>query len=267
MALRDPVTQRGSRLVGSRIPVPLVTGGTAEYVDLDVAATAPPLHEVVEAVEGFLPWYGSAHRGSGYRSIVATRTYEAAREVVRDFLNAPADHVVIFTRNTTDSINLLASALPSGTAVITFDGEHHANLLPWRLTEVRHLPCPPEPSLVAPMVEREVSEIRSEDPERPVLVAVTAASNVTGEIWPVKEIAAAAHTAGARVFVDAAQAAPHIPLDLLDLGVDYLAFSGHKLYAPFGSGALIGAADRLERSDPYLRGGGAVRFVTMDDVV
>jgi len=169
---------------------------------------------------------------------------------VAEFLGARAGDEVIFTRNTTDALNLLARALPAGTTTVVFDGEHHANLLPW--PSVRRLPAPAGPDAAVETLAAALAGLSG-----PVLVAVTGASNVTGEIWPVRRLADVAHAYGARVVVDAAQLAPHVPIDLHELGADYLALSGHKLYAPFGSGVLAGRRDWLDAAEPYLRGGGA----------
>jgi selenocysteine lyase/cysteine desulfurase len=219
-------------------------------------------------VDEFLPWYGSVHRGAGFRSVVSTGAYEEARGVVREFIGARPGDAVLFTRNTTDSINLLARALPVGTRVVGFDAEHHADMLPWRLGRIRHVPTPDDRAEVPDVLSRVLSEERRlAGITGPLLVAVTGASNVTGDIWPIREIAAVAKRHGARIFVDAAQLAPHAPIDMTAAGVDYLAFSGHKLYAPFGTGVLVGRADWLEAAAPYLRGGGAVEFVTLDDAL
>ena len=253
------------RLVGSETEVPLVTGETTRYVNLDYAASAPALVAVHDAVEELLGWYSSVHRGAGFKSRAATAAYEGARESIRRFVNARDDDAVIITRNTTDSINLLAGTLPAGTHVVAFAGEHHANLLPWRRIGVRYLPVPETP---AEMLEALAETLRDlphcDDPH---LVAVTGASNVTGEIWPLAQIAEIAHAHDARLLVDAAQLAPHAPIDMARDGIDYLAFSGHKLYAPYGAGALIGKRDWLGAGAPFLRGGGAVKIVTLDDTV
>ncbi|HEX2883358.1 MAG TPA: aminotransferase class V-fold PLP-dependent enzyme, partial [Candidatus Limnocylindria bacterium] len=134
------------RLVGSDVEVPLVTGGTRRYVNLDYAASAPSLLAVHDAVEELLDWYSSVHRGAGFKSRVATTAYEGARESIRRFVNARNDDAVIITRNTTDSINLLAGTLPEGTHVVCFAGEHHANLLPWKRIGVTYLPVPETPA-------------------------------------------------------------------------------------------------------------------------
>jgi selenocysteine lyase/cysteine desulfurase len=253
------------RLVGADTKVPLVTGGARRYVNLDYAASAPALQRVHDAVEELLGWYSSVHRGAGFKSRVATTAYEGARESIRRFVNARDDDAVIITRNTTDSINLLAGTLPEGTHVVCFAGEHHANLLPWKRIGVRYLPVPETPAEMLSVLEETLRGLpRCEDPH---LVAVTGASNVTGEIWPVADIARVAHDNGARLLVDAAQLAPHSPIDMARDGIDFLALSGHKLYAPYGAGALVGERDWLSAGDPFLRGGGAVKLVTVDDTV
>lgn len=252
------------RLAGDGVMVPLVTGELRPYRNFDYAASAPPLQAVADAIVAMTPWYSSVHRGAGFKSRVSTAAYEGAREVVREFVNAPANHEVVITRNTTDSMNLLASALPEGARVITFLNEHHANLLPWRRFRVTHLPVPPGPDeLLASLKDA----LRSGPPAAATLVAVSGASNVTGELWPIARIATLAHEFGARVLVDAAQLAPHARLDMIALDVDYLALSGHKLYAPYGAGILVGRADWLEARAPFLRGGGAVDLVTSDSVL
>jgi selenocysteine lyase/cysteine desulfurase len=267
-ATQEPASVHGSealRLVGADVEVPLVTGESTPYVNLDYAASAPALHAVHDAVEELLGWYSSVHRGAGFKSRASTAAYEGARESIRRFVNARDDHAVIITRNTTDSINLLAGTLPEGTHVVAFAGEHHANLLPWKRIGVRYLPVPESPAEALESLRATLEELpQCEDPH---LVAVTGASNVTGEIWPLAEIAHIAHENGARLLVDAAQLAPHAPIDMQRDGIDFLALSGHKLYAPYGAGALIGQRDWLSAGDPFLRGGGAVKLVTITDTV
>ncbi|MEO5986418.1 MAG: aminotransferase class V-fold PLP-dependent enzyme [Candidatus Limnocylindria bacterium] len=266
-ATREP-SLHGSdlvRLVGADTSVPLVTGETRRYINLDYGASAPALQIVHDAVEELLGWYSSVHRGAGFKSRASTAAYEGARESIHRFVNARDDDAVIITRNTTDSINLMAGVLPEGTHVVCFAGEHHANLLPWKRIGVRYLPVPESP---AEMLETLAATLRDlphcGDPH---LVAITGASNVTGEIWPVADVARVAHEHGARLLVDAAQLAPHAPIDMAGDGIDYLALSGHKLYAPYGAGALIGERDWLSAGDPFLRGGGAVKLVTTDETV
>jgi selenocysteine lyase/cysteine desulfurase len=253
------------RLVGADVEVPILPRGSTRYVNLDYAASAPALQAVHDAVEELLGWYSSVHRGAGFKSRASTAAYEGARESIRRFVNARPDDAVIITRNTTDSINLLAGTLPPGTHVVAFAGEHHANLLPWKRIGVRYLPVPESPAAALESLATTLADLPGcEDPH---LVAVTGASNVTGEIWPLAEIARVAHDNGARLLVDAAQLAPHAPIDMGRDDIDFLALSGHKLYAPYGAGALIGKRDWLSSGDPFLRGGGAVKLVTIDETL
>ncbi|GAA4246927.1 aminotransferase class V-fold PLP-dependent enzyme [Dactylosporangium darangshiense] len=241
--------------------VKLRDGRSVDFANLDIAATAPCLRVVADAVADLLPYYGSVHRGAGALSQRCTREYELARESVADALGHGPGETVIFTRNTTDAFNLLARALPADTTVVTFDAEHHANLLPWRDTARLAAPRTPDEAVAA--LEEHLRSTRG----RSVLVSVTAASNVTGEVFPVGRLAEVAHRHGARIAVDAAQLAPHAPGALAGLGADYVAFSGHKLYAPFGAGVLAGRSDWLEAAEPYLAGGGASAHVADDGAV
>jgi selenocysteine lyase/cysteine desulfurase len=238
---------------GADLQVPLVTGERVRYANLDLAASAPALRAVAEHVTELLPYSASVHRGAGYASRVCTAVLEQARGTIADFLGARAGDVVVFTRNTTDALNLLAGCVPGG--VLTLDVEHHANLLPWR--RGRHRVLPAGPTLADTLADLEAALAA----EPTALVAVTGASNVTGEALPLARIAELAHAAGARLLVDAAQLAPHRRIDLAATGIDYLALSGHKLYAPFGTGVLVGRRDWLDAGEPYLAGGGATRRV------
>jgi selenocysteine lyase/cysteine desulfurase len=245
-------------VVGADLPVPLVDGRTVRYANLDYAASAPALQHVADHVAQVLPYYSSVHRGAGFASQVSTALYESARTTIADFVGARPDDVVIVTRNTTDALNLLAHSVPDGGDVVFLDAEHHANLLPWRGRAHR---CVPVSHSLAGTVEKLADALR----ERPTaLVAVTGSSNVTGEILPIARIAAIAHAHGARIVVDAAQLAPHRRIDIDALDIDYVALSGHKLYAPFGAGVLIGRRDWLDAAPPYLAGGGAVQEVGED---
>ncbi|MFE9855900.1 aminotransferase class V-fold PLP-dependent enzyme [Streptomyces sp. NPDC005780] len=245
-------------VLGKDVTVPLVTGGEVTYAALDYAASAPALQRVWDDVAAYAPYYGSVHRGAGYLSQLSTDLFESSRVTVAEFLGCRADDQVVFTRSTTDSLNLLAAALPADCQVFVFETEHHASLLPWRDARVTYLNAPRTPDQAVETLERALA---GRDPYGPALVCVTGASNVTGELWPVKELAAAAHAHGARIVLDAAQLAPHHPVDIAELDVDWVAFSGHKLYAPFGSGVLAGRSDWLTAAEPYLAGGGASRQV------
>lgn len=258
-------------VLGKDVTVPLVTGGEVTYAALDYAASAPALQRVWDDVAAYAPYYGSVHRGAGYLSQLSTDLFESSRVTVAEFLGCRAEDQVIFTRSTTDSLNLLAAAVPADCQVFVFETEHHASLLPWRDARVTYLNAPRTPAQAVATLERALadrdpspsSQLRSTrgGPIGPALVCVTGASNVTGELWPVKELAAAAHAHGARIVLDAAQLAPHHPVDISELDVDWVAFSGHKLYAPFGSGVLAGRSDWLRDAEPYLAGGGASRKV------
>jgi selenocysteine lyase/cysteine desulfurase len=252
------MSDRPPPMLGEDAEVACVDGRRLRYANLDHAASTPVMAEVWATAEEFMPWYSSVHRGSGYKSQVATAAFEGARGDVACFVGArPADDVV-FVRNTTEAINLLAASLPAGTRVLSSPVEHHANMLPWRRHDVRLLPFPRSAEDLLDACERALRA------ERIDLVAVTGASNVTGEVWPVEELATLAHRYDAKLFVDAAQLAPHRRIDMTRSGIDLLAFSGHKLYAPLGAGALVG---RLGDGEPLLAGGGAIRLVTVDDVI
>jgi selenocysteine lyase/cysteine desulfurase len=243
-------------VTGAGLLVPLVRGGEARYANLDYAASAPALAAVTDQVGALLPLYASVHRGAGYTSQVCTAAYEAARQVVAEFAGARGDDAVIFTRNTTDAVNLLASAVPGG--VVHLDIEHHANLLPWQRSGSARV------VLAQPTVAATLDAVAAELTRSPAaLLAITGASNVTGEVLPLSSFASVAHARGARLAVDGAQLVPHRRVSLQDAGIDYLAFSGHKMYAPFGAGVLIGRRDWLDAAPPYLAGGGAVRDVAL----
>ncbi|MBL0887611.1 aminotransferase class V-fold PLP-dependent enzyme [Myceligenerans indicum] len=257
-------------VVGHDTLVPLVDGRQVAYSNLDVAASAPALESVAERVAETLPLYASVHRGAGYLSQVSTALYEASRRAIGEFVGARDDDLTLVTRNTTDSLNLLAGCVPTdpdtGAAgrVLVLDVEHHANLLPWqRDTDATVLTGAASVAGTLAQVRDELAAAVAEN--RPyALLAVTGASNVTGESLPLAELVATAHEHGARIVLDGAQLVPHRRISLADTGVDYLAFSGHKTYAPYGAGALVGRRDWLDAGTPYLAGGGAVRRVRAD---
>ncbi len=262
-----PTDGRGgglARLVGWGQLVPCVDGVERPAVELDQAASTQAHPAAAARVDAFIPWYSSVHRGAGFRSRRATAAYERARQAVLAFAGREPDgpDVAILCRNTTEAINHLAYRLrldPTA-VVVTTVVEHHANLLPWgRVAERRYVECSTEGTFT-------LDDVRSalDRGPRPALLAVTGASNVTGWLPPLDQIIEMAHERGVRVVVDAAQLAPHRPLPA---SADFLAFSGHKLYAPYGSGALIGPRSLFEEGDPFLAGGGAVDLVGLDEVV
>ncbi len=256
---RIPVT-----LVGDDLNVPCVDGQTRRYLNLDAAASTNALPAVADRVHDFLPWYSSVHRGAGYKSQRATDAYETAREAALRFAGRSPEggDVAIICRNTTEAINHLAyrMRLAPGDVVATTVVEHHANLLPWaRLCERRYVDCGPDGTFAVDAVE---AALDAGPPPR--LLAVTGASNVTGWLPPLDAVIECAHARGVSVLVDAAQLAPHRPLPA---AADFVAWSGHKMYAPFGAGVLVGPRSAFVDGDPFLAGGGAVDLVDLDEVV
>jgi selenocysteine lyase/cysteine desulfurase len=258
-----PPPAPAARLVGAGLPVPCVDGIERPYLDLDAAASTSALDVVAERVAEFLPWYSSVHRGAGYKSQVATAAYERAREQVLAFAGrAGSDDVAIICRNTTEAINHLAYRLrlDRDDVVATTVAEHHANLLPWaRTATCRFVECEPDGTIGLAAFRAALDAA-----PRPRLLAVTGASNVTGWQPPLDDVIATAHERGVPVLVDAAQLAPHRPLPE---GADFVAFSGHKMYAPYGAGALIGPRRAFSDGDPFLVGGGAVDLVDLHETV
>src|ERR1700680_331884 len=250
------------RLVGSDLEVPLAGGELRRYANLDFAASTPALEPVVDTVMSFLPWYSSVHRGAGFASQVSTRAFEAARQAVATFVGARSSDEVIFVRNATEALNLLAHCLVlrPDQVVLSTAVEHHANMLPWRrAAKVVYLDPPPSPDALIEAVRHAL-----EDRRRPVgVVSITGASNVTGEVFPITEVARLAHEHGALVAVDAAQLAPHRAIDMVASDLDGVASSGHKMYAPFGAGVLVAPSAVLQNAEPFLAGGGAVSYVTL----
>jgi selenocysteine lyase/cysteine desulfurase len=257
-------------VVGADEVVPLIGGRSVRYSNLDNAATTPPLRSVVETIERFLPFASSVHRGTGFKSRLSTAAYEQAREIIASFVGADAERdVVVFTKNTTEAINRMARAMdvPSDAIVLTTVLEHHSNLLPWRQrATVVHVRAESDGALDEEDFDAKLRRYG----RRIALVAVTGASNVTGTMPPVHRLAEKVHAVGGRILVDAAQLAGHRHIDMRphdDPGhLDAIAMSAHKIYAPYGSGAIV--ADRaMFGPHPDERGGGTVDAVTLDDVV
>lgn len=257
--------------VGLDVKVPLLDGSQREYVNFDNAASTPPLLHVKNVVDAFMTYYSSVHRGTGFKSQLSTHLYEAARHQVLAFVGAdPGEHVCIFVKNTTEAVNKLARRFPypaGRDVVLVSTMEHHSNDLPYRaVAKVVHVAVTPDGYLDEADFDSKLEQYR----DRLALVAITGASNVTGIINPVHRLAEKAHRVGAQVAVDCAQLAPHRQVNLLSLEdpahFDYVMISAHKMYAPFGTGALIGRRDTFERGEPDLRGGGEVEIVTTEHV-
>ncbi len=252
------------------MPVPVLGGGTVTGINFDNAASTPPLKRVRDAVTAFSEMYSSVHRGTGYKSRMATEAYEQARERVAEFLHVDEQsQVVIFVKGTTDALNRIAAeqARLDGRHVLVTEMEHHADLLPWRHRS-GHLMVglTPDGHIDLHAIEQALRESAG----KIGLVAISGASNVTGFITPIHEVAELAHRHGALVSVDAAQLAPHRGIDIRranDPGhLDFVSFSGHKMYAPYGAGVLVAPRDFFAGA-PEVMGGGAIRIVTWDDTV
>lgn len=259
-----------TQIVGIEREVPVLDGTTSKYIYLDNAASTPALQAVLDTVNEFLPWYSSVHRGSGFKSLLSTQAYDQAREIAGDFVGGTPDaHTVIFVKNTTEAINLLANrvAFSEDDIVITSVMEHHSNDLPWRpRAEVKYLDIHADGSLVLDQLE----ELLQRYEGRVRLVATTGASNVSGCLPPIYDMAEIAHRYGAQILVDAAQLAPHRAIRIGVPGsprsLDFLVYSAHKMYAPFGTGVLVGPRDFFAEGTPALRGGGTIDIVTLDEV-
>ena len=235
-------------------------------VYLDSAATSQKPRPVLEAVERFYREYNAnVHRGIYEIGERATAEYERARAEVARFINAPDPHEVVFTRNATEAINLVAYAwgrrnVRRGDAIVLTEMEHHSNLVPWQLlvqeadADLEFVPITDQGTL-----RLDVLDVLLRIPPR--LVAFTHVSNTLGTINPVREIVDRAHAAGALVLVDGAQAVPHLPVDVQALGADFYVFSGHKMLGPTGSGALWARRELLEAMPPFLAGGEMIREV------
>ncbi len=238
-------------------------------VYLDNAATTQKPRAVVEAIaDEYYSVNANVHRGVHYLSQQATDLHEAARETVRAFINARTTAEVIFTRGTTESLNLVAYAygeafLHEGDEVIVSVMEHHSDIVPWQLLRDRKGIV----LKVIPMTDEGVLDLEAYEAlftERTRLVCVAQVSNVLGTVNPVSEMAATAHAHGAHILVDGAQSVPHFKVDVQELGCDFLVFSGHKVYGPTGIGVLYGREELLEKMPPYQGGGEMIARVTFE---
>lgn len=244
-----------------------VYGKPLIYLD-NGATTQKPLCVVDAMREEYLNVNANVHRGVHWMSQQATDLHEAARETVRKFINACSTTEIVFTRGTTESLNLVASSfvegcMKEGDEVIVSTMEHHSNIVPWQLQEQRKgivlkvIPMTDEGELLLEEYEKLFTE-------RTKLVSVTQVSNVLGTVNPVKEMIRIAHEHGVPVVVDGAQSVPHFAVDVQDLDCDFLAFSGHKVYGPTGVGVLYGKEEWLDRLPPYQGGGEMIERVSFE---
>ena len=249
---------------------PLLANMDVAY--LDSAATAQRPQCVLDAEEKFYTTCNANPlRGLYPLSIAATDAYEDGREAVGKFLNAGSAKEIIFTRNTTEGLNLVAysyglSNVKAGDEVLVSIMEHHSNLLPWQMVcrqtgaKLRFIECELDGSV-------DLNKVESLINRRTKIVAMTQVSNVLGRENPIRQVAELAHRVGAVMVVDGAQSTPHMPVDVQALGADFLAFSGHKVYGPMGIGALYGREELLEQMPPFLTGGEMIESVTREGAV
>ncbi len=239
---------------------------------LDNGATTQKPRQVVEAItDEYYSVNANVHRGVHFLSQQATELHEASRETVRRFLNARSANEIVFTRGTTESVNLFVSSfgeefMQEGDEVILSVMEHHSNIVPWQLLAARKGIA----LKVIPMNERGellFDEYEKLFSDRTKVVSVTHVSNVLGTVNPVRRMIAVAHARGVPVLVDGAQSVPHLSVDVQDLDVDFFAFSGHKIYGPTGVGVLYGKEEWLDRLPPYQGGGEMIQSVTFEKTV
>jgi cysteine desulfurase/selenocysteine lyase len=259
------------QVVGVDEKVPLIDGSERRYVYFDNAASTPTFLNIQQKVDEFNKWYSNVHRGTGFKSQLSSWVFEEARAVIADFVRADATASVIFCKNTTEAINKLAGRFQCPAAgeekpiILTSIMEHHSNELPWRkVGRVIHVGLNPDGTVNQDDLYRKLDQHRGQVQ----LVAITAASNVTGYVNPVHEYAQKAHEAGAQIVVDAAQMGAHRPIDVKpnnDPGhIDYLAFSAHKMYAPYGIGVLVTQKNIFKVGSPEYVGGGTVDIVSLE---
>ncbi|MCZ6509166.1 MAG: cysteine desulfurase [Alphaproteobacteria bacterium] len=258
-------------VVGVRADFPILTRTMRgkPLVFLDSAASAQKPRQVIDAMHDvYEREYANVHRGLYEISEAVTARYEGVRETIRGFINAAHTHEIIFTRNATESINLVAASygrafLEEGDEVIISELEHHSNIVPWQMLRdekgvvLRVAPISDDGELV-------MSEFEKLLGSRTKLVALAHMSNVLGTILPVAEITRLAHAAGAKVLLDGCQSVTHMPVDVREIGCDFYVFSGHKLYGPSGIGVLYAREDLLEAMPPYMGGGDMIASVTFE---
>ena len=259
-------------VVGADSCVP-VQGKMIPHINFDNAATTPPLKSVLQEMADFAPNYASVHRGSGYKSRLTSQFYEQTRTEVLNFVNGDRrQDLCIFVRNATEGINILAHCLSQTEKqkkiILSSQMEHHSNDLPWRkYFQVVYVQTDPAGRLDLNDLQSKLQKYRGQIR----LVAVTGASNVTGYVNPIHKIAELAHHYETKIFIDGAQLIPHCPLDMKPAHsqrhIDYLAFSAHKMYAPYGTGVLIGPKKSFSAGEPDHVGGGTVNIVTSKLIV
>lgn len=269
---QDCLVGFGAEKIRADFPALQLTVHGKPLVYLDNAATTHKPQAVVDALTRYYTEENSnVHRGVHFLSQVATQAYDGGRTRVRRFLNAARDHEIVFTRGTTDGINLVAHSfgrkhLRAGDEVIISGMEHHSNIVPWQMVcdekhaSLKVIPITDAGELCLDEYERMLGD-------RTKLVSVVHVSNALGTVNPVREMIALAHRRGIPVLLDGAQSSPHMPVDVQDLDCDFYAFSGHKLFGPTGIGVLYGKAELLEAMPPYQGGGDMISAVTFEKTI
>lgn len=255
-------------ILGVNKKVPLISGKSVTGINFDNAATTPPFKSVMRDIVSFAPWYSSIHRGEGYKSQLSTRLYENSRNIVSKFVNADFNNTVIYVKNSTEAFNKLSNLLYDPykkSVILTTDMEHHSNDLPWRdKFIIDYISIDASGKLSLEDLEAKLNKYTNYIK----LVTITGASNITGYKNPIYDIAKLVHKFGSKLLVDGAQLIPHAPFSMNcenpECNIDFLIFSAHKMYAPFGIGVLIGPKNILGKCDPDLVGGGTVDIVTHD---
>jgi cysteine desulfurase / selenocysteine lyase len=255
-------------IVGADTKIPLSNGQMVTSINFDNAATTPPFSSVLQSVVSFAPWYSSIHRGTGYKSQYSSEIYENSRAIIRDFVKADSSNTVVFVKNTSEAINKLSYRLyhkNKHSVVLSTHMEHHSNDLPWRNKyDVDYINVDENGRLSIHDLEKKLRKYK----RNVALVTIAGASNVTGYKNPIHDIAELVHKFDARLMVDAAQLIGHSCVDMKpdasSQHIDYIAFSAHKMYAPFGAGVLIGPEYAFEKGEPEYSGGGTIEIVTHD---
>jgi len=268
MSFKDNSPSYRDLILGVNKKVPLISGKIVTSINFDNAATTPPFKSVMEDVVNFAPWYSSIHRGEGYKSQLSTKLYEDSRNIVLKFVNADFNNTVIYVKNSTEAFNKLSNLLCNPykkSVILTTDMEHHSNDLPWRNNFIiDYISVDSDGKLSLDDLEAKLNKYN----DYVKLVTISGASNITGYKNSIYDVAKLVHKFGSKLLVDGAQLIPHAPFIMnnenSEYNIDFLIFSAHKMYSPFGIGVLIGPKSILDKCEPDEVGGGTVDIVTHD---
>ena len=268
MSFKDNSPSYRDLILGVNKKVPLISGKIVTAINFDNAATTPPFKSVIKDVVNFAPWYSSIHRGEGYKSQLSTKLYEDSRNIVLKFVNADFNNTVIYVKNSTEAFNKLSNLLCNPykkSVILTTDMEHHSNDLPWRNNFIiDYISVDSDGKLSLDDLEAKLNKYN----DYVKLVTISGASNITGYKNSIYDVAKLVHKFGSKLLVDGAQLIPHAPFIMnnenSEYNIDFLIFSAHKMYSPFGIGVLIGPKSILDKCEPDEVGGGTVDIVTHD---